>query len=157
MLMFLTIPFMEKIGDMGIVLGYGTMLVGFATIFFAARAYRNGVGGGKLGFRRAFVIGLAITGIGSLCYVGAWEVLSRKYMPDFAEKYSARMMEKARAEGKSEVELATTRQKLDEFTQNYQKPSYRMTMTLLEPLPVGLILSLIAAARLRRQAGPAAG
>ena len=156
-LMFLTIPFVEKIGDMGIVLGYTTMLIGFIMIFLGIRAYRDGEGGGKVSFGRAFVIGLAITVIGSLCYVGAWEAMSRKYMPDFAEKYSARIMAKARAEGKPEAELAAQQKELAEFATSYKNPWYRMPLTLLEPLPVGLILSLVAAGVLRRGPGASAG
>lgn len=153
-LMFLTIPFVDTIGDMGIVLGYTTMVIGFMMIFLAIRAYRDGEGGGRVTFGRAFLIGLAITVIGSLCYVGAWEVMSRKYMPDFADKYAARIMAKARAEGRPAAELAATQQKLDEFAKSYKNPWFRMPMTLLEPLPVGLILSLVASGLLRR--GPSA-
>lgn len=153
-LMFLTIPFVDTIGDMGIVLGYTTMIIGFMMVFFGIRAYRDGEGGGKVTFGRAFLIGLAITTIGSLCYVGAWEVISNKYMPDFADKYAARIMAKARADGMPEAELAATQKKMDEFSKNYQNPWYRMSMTLLEPLPVGLILSLVASGMLRR--GPRA-
>jgi len=159
-LMFLTIPFVDTIGDMGIVLGYTTMVLGFMMIVFGIRAYRDGEGGGKVTFGRAFLIGLAITGIGSLCYVGAWEVMSRTYMPDFADKYSARIMAKARADGMPEAELAATQKKMEEFATSYKNPWYRMSMTLLEPLPVGLILSLVAAGTLRRRPsaspGPAA-
>lgn len=149
-LMFLTIPFVDTIGDMGIVLGYTTMIIGFMMVFFGIRAYRDGEGGGKVTFGRAFLIGLAITAIGSLCYVGAWEVISNKYMPDFADKYSARIMAKARADGMPEAELAATQKKMDEFAKNYKNPWYRMSMTLLEPLPVGVILSLVASGMLRR-------
>src|SRR5574338_525094 len=60
-LMFLTIPFIDTIGSMGIVLGYATMLIGFSMIFFGIRAYRNGEGGGTVTFGRGFLIGLAIT------------------------------------------------------------------------------------------------
>ena len=149
-LMFLTIPFVDTIGDMGLVLGYTTMLLGFMMIFFGIRAYRDGAGGGKVSFGRAFVIGLAITAIGSFCYVGAWEVMSSKYMPDFVEKYSARIMARERAEGKSEAELAATQKQLDDFATSYKNPWFRVPMTLLEPLPVGLILSLVASGMLRR-------
>jgi hypothetical protein len=135
---------------MGIVVGYTTMVLGFMMIFFGIRAYRDGEGGGKVTFGRAFLIGLAITAIGSLCYVGAWEVISNKYMPDFAEKYSARIMTKARADGMPEAELAATQKKVDEFAKNYKNAWFRMSMTLLEPLPVGLILSLVASGILRR-------
>lgn len=149
-LMFLTVPFVDAIGDMGVVLGYTTMLIGFMMVFFGIRAYRDGEGGGKVTFGRACLIGLAITAIGSLCYVGAWEVVSRKYMPDFADKYSARIMAKARADGMPEAELAATQKKMDEFAKSYKNPWYRMSMTLLEPLPVGLILTLVASRMLRR-------
>jgi hypothetical protein len=153
-LMFLTIPFVDTIGDMGVVLGYTTMVLGFLMIFFGIRAYRDGEGGGKVTFGRAFLIGLAIMAIGSVCYVGAWEVISTKYMPDFAEKYSARIMAKARADGRPDAELAATQKKMEEFAKNYKNPWFRVPLTLLEPLPVGLILSLVAAGVLRR--GPRA-
>jgi hypothetical protein len=153
-LMFLTIPFVDAIGDMGIVLGYTTMVIGFMMVFFGIRAYRDGAGGGTVTFGRALLIGLAITAIGSFCYVGAWEVMSRKFMPDFADKYSARIMAKARADGMPESELAATQKKMDEFTVNYRNPWFRVPMTLLEPLPVGVILSLVASWTLRR--GPTA-
>jgi hypothetical protein len=153
-LMFLTIPFVDTIGDMGIVLGYTTMLIGFMMIFFGIRAYRDGEGGGKVTFGRAFLIGLAITAIGSLCYVGAWEVVSKNFMPDFADKYSARIMAKARADGMPETELAATQKKMEEFAKSYKNFWFRVPMTLLEPLPVGLILSLVASGMLRR--GPRA-
>jgi hypothetical protein len=153
-LMFLTIPFVDTIGDMGIVLGYTTMLIGFMMIFFGIRAYRDGAGGGKVTFGRAFLIGLAITAIGSLCYVGAWEVMFKRFMPDFVDKYSARIMAEARADSMPEAELAATQKKMEEFATNYKNPWFRMPMTLLEPLPVGLILSLVASGMLRR--GPSA-
>lgn len=156
-LMFLTIPFVDTIGDMGIVLGYTTMLIGFMMIFFGIRAYRDGAGGGKVTFGRAFLIGLAITAIGSLCYVAAWEVMSRTYMPDFTDKYSARIMAEARADGMPEAELAATQKKLDEFAESYKNPWYRVPMVLLEPLPVGLILSLVASGVLRRGPSASAG
>jgi hypothetical protein len=149
-LMLLTIPFVDTIGDMGVVLGYTTMLIGFMMIVFGIRAYRDGEGGGTVTFGRAFLIGVAITAIGSLCYVGAWEVISSKYMPDFADKYSARIMAKARADGMPEAELAATQKKMDEFAKSYKNPWFRVSMTLLEPLPVGLILSLVASGMLRR-------
>ena len=155
-LMFLTIPFVDTIGDMGIVLGYTTMLIGFMMIFFGIRAYRDGAGGGKVTFGRAFLIGIAITAIASLCYVGAWEVMSRNYMPDFADKYSARIIAKARADSVPAAELAATQKKMEDFAKSYKNFWYRAPLTLLEPLPVGLILSLVAAGLLRRRTSDSA-
>jgi hypothetical protein len=59
-------------------------------------------------------------------------------------------MAKARADGMPQAELAATQKKMDEFAISYKNPWYRMSMTFLEPLPVGLILSLVASGVLRR-------
>jgi hypothetical protein len=144
-------------GNLGLVVGYTTIVIGFTTIFFGIRAYRDGEGGGQVTFGRAFLIGIAITAIGSLCYAAAWEVLSKRYLPDFAEKYAARILAEARAEGMPAAELAATETKLREFAVSYRNPWFRVPMILLEPLPVGLILSLVAAGTLRRRSKMAQG
>jgi hypothetical protein len=48
-LMLLTLPFEEKIGDLGLVVGYTTMLLAFLMIYFGIRTYRdNELGGDPL-------------------------------------------------------------------------------------------------------------
>jgi hypothetical protein len=49
-----------------------------------------------------------------------------------------------------EPELAATQKKMEEFAESYKNPWFRVPMTLLEPLPVGVILSLVASGLLRR-------
>ena len=156
-LMLLTIPFLEQIGfDRGMVVGYTTMVIAFLMVYYGVRSFRDNVAGGTITFGRAFRVGLGITVVASACYVATWQVVYHKIAPDFMDKYAAYSIEKARAAGASEAELATTRQKFEEYAAMYQNPLVNMGITFLEPLPVGLLFTLISAGMLsrRRRAEP---
>ena len=155
-MMVITMALSDRIGfDKGEIVGYTTMVVAFLMIFFGVKAYRDNVEGGAISFGRAFKVGLLITLISSSCYVATWEVLYHKVWPDFSDKYAAHVIEKARANGASEAELAATRQKMAEFREMYRNPLINIAMTFLEPLPVGLVMTLVSAGILRRRKGSA--
>jgi hypothetical protein len=149
--MIVTLPFLEKIGDWAYVLGYTTMVLAFLMTYFGVRSYRDTVGRGAVTFGRALLIGAAITGIASCCYVATWEVIYYKFTPDFAEKYAARQIEKTRASGASAAALAKTEQEMEQFKEMYKNPVSNVAMTFLEPLPVGIVMTLVAAGMLRRR------
>ena len=70
LMMLLTIPFMDQIGfERGEVIGYTTMVLAFLMIFFGVKSYRDNVAGGTVSFGRAFLVGLLITAVASVCYV----------------------------------------------------------------------------------------
>jgi hypothetical protein len=151
-MMLLTIPFViRKDFDKGEIIGYTTMVVAFLMIYFGIRAYRDNVAGGEIGFGRALVVGLLIMAVANACYVATWEVLYYNVYPDFGDKYSAHVLEKARAQGASEAELASKQQEMAEFKEMYKNPLVNIAFTFLEPLPPGLLLTLISAALLRRR------
>src|SRR5215467_4507720 len=90
-MMIATVPFLHKVSeDKGLIIGYTTMVLAGLLVFFGIRWYRENVSGGKLSFGRAFAVGLLISLLSCCFYVGTWEVLYYKFMPDFAEKYAAR-------------------------------------------------------------------
>jgi hypothetical protein len=152
-MMLVQMAFMDQIGfDMGAVVGYTTMVIAGLMIYFGIRSYRDGIGGGAVTFGRAFRIGTTIVAISSTCYVATWQVIYYKFMPDFGEKYAAHVLEKAKADGKSEAELEKQRAELEQFKEMYKNPLVNIGFTFLEPLPVGLLMTLIAAGLLRREA-----
>ena len=86
-LLLVTIPFADKIGfDKGEILGYTGIVLSALMVFFGIRSYRENIGGGRLTFGRGLAIGLLITAISSTCYVGTWEIVYYKFMPDFSDK-----------------------------------------------------------------------
>jgi hypothetical protein len=151
-LMVATMPFIDRIGfDYGLVVGYTSMVVAFLLVFFGIRSYRENVGGGQISFARAFSVGILIVLIASVMYVVTWEIIYFNFLPDFGEKYAAHMLEKARAAGASAEQLAAEAEKMNEMKSILNNPLLNAAFTLLEPLPVGLVLTLVSAAILRKR------
>lgn len=158
-MMLLTIPFADRIGfDKGAIIGYSTMVLAFLMVYFGVRSYRDNVAGGSVSFGRAFSVGLLIVVIASACYVATWQFIYYRVTPDFMEKYSAYTLDKARAGGASEAEIAAKAEEMAKFSELYKNPLVNIGFTFLEPLPVGLVFSLVTAgalSRKRRAAEPA--
>ena len=155
-IMIATIPFMHKLGsDKGYIIGYTTMVLAGLLVFFGIRSYRDNVSSGRITFARGFVVGILITLIACFFYVGTWEVMYRNFMPDFAEKYAAQMVQHAKASGASQQKIDETTRAAEQFARNYHNPAYNIAMTFLEVFPVFLLITLLSAAILRRKSAPA--
>ncbi len=152
LMMFMTLPLVDKFSfDKLEILGYSTMVAAFLMVFFGIRSYRENIGGGQITFGKALQVGLLITLVSCACYVIAWEIIYFKIMPDFVDKYANYLMEKARAAGASAAELAAKREQMESFKAMYANPLINVAITMLEPLPIGLPVTLISAAILRRK------
>ena len=152
-MMLLTLPFLEKIGtEKGYIIGYTTIVLSALLVFFGIRSYRDNVSGGRLSFGRAFAVGILITLLSNLCYVVTWEILYFKFMPDFADKYAAHMIERAQASGATQTEIEKKVREAHDFKEMYNKPLNNIALTFLEPFPVFLLVTLLSAAILRKKA-----
>jgi hypothetical protein len=142
----------DKIGSgHSMALGYTIMVASFLLIYFGIRSYRDNNLGGQISFGRAFACGILITLVASVCYVAMWEVLYFNFMPHFMDSYFAAEIHKIQASG---LDAATTAAKvaaIQHSQQLYQNPFVNMAYTIMEPLPVGLIITLVSAAILRRK------
>jgi hypothetical protein len=153
LMMLLTVPFLDQIGfDHGEVFGYTAIVLSFLLVFFGVRSYRENVGGGTLTFGRGFTVGILITLVSCVFYVVTWEIIYFKLAPGFADKYSAYAIEKARASGASQQKIDETARQMQTFKQLYDRPLVNAAITFVEPFPIGLVVTLISAAVLRRRA-----
>jgi hypothetical protein len=151
-LMLATVPFHDQIGfDKGMFVGYTSMVLSFLLVFFGIRSYRENVGNGEISFLRAFSVGILITLISCVCYVATWEIVASRLLPDFLEKYTNYTIAKIQASGASAQQIEAKRQEMAHFAQLYANPLFRTAMTFLEPLPVGLLITLVSALILRRK------
>lgn len=150
-MMLLTMPFIDEIGyDKGMIVGYTTMVLSFLLVFFGVRSYRDNEGGGRIGFGRAMAVGSLIVLISSVCYVATWELLYFKLAPEYGANIQAVMIERARSEGGSPEEVQARVAEVEKFGEMYQNPAINAAITLLEPLPVGLVIALVSAGILSR-------
>jgi len=139
------------------VLGYSAMVLSFLLVFFGVRSYRENVAGGAISFGKAFQVGILITLVTCAMYVIAWEITYFNFIPDFLDKYSAHMLEKMQAAGKSAAEIQEKTAELAAMAKYYDNVLFNSAITFLEVFPVGLIVTLVSAAILRRRPGPGAG
>lgn len=133
------------------VLGYSAMVLSFLMVFFGTRSYRDNVAGGAIGFGQAFKVGLLITLITCAMYVIAWEIAYFNFFPDFLDQYSAYVLAKMRAAGESEAAIRETTAKMADLAKLYTNPLFNAAITFMEVFPVGLIVTLVSAAILRRR------
>jgi len=151
-MMVAMIAFIDQIGmDHGMVIGYTMMVLAFLLVFFGIRSYRDTIGEGQISFGRALGVGFLIMAVVCICYVATWEIVYFNFMPDFGDKYAAYLIEKARASGASAEEIARQTEEMRKFKTMYNNPLYNSAFTFLEPLPVGIPMTLISAAILRKR------
>lgn len=137
--------------DTSMVIGYASMLVAFSLVFVGIRNYRNKYNNGLISFGKAFKIGILIVLIASTFYVVAWLIDFYYFVPDFMDKYSAHMLDKLKASGASQAEIAEKTKEMAEFAVMYKNPLINAAMTYMEILPVGLVVTLISALILKRK------
>ena len=151
-LMTITTAFAERIGfDRSIFVGYTIIVSSLLFVYFGIRSYRDNVLGGAISFGRAFQAGMLITLISCVCYVGSWLVVYYNFMPDFGDKYAAYLVEDKRASGASQTELDNVRKQGEEMNAMLANPLINAAVTFTEPFPVGLLITLISAAVLRKK------
>jgi hypothetical protein len=143
----------DKIGnDHSLILGYTILVASFLLVYFGIRSYRDNTLAGRISFGRAFACGLLITLISSVCYVVMWEVLYFNFMPHFMDSYFAAQIHKVQAAGLDPATTAAQVAAIQHSQELYQNPLVNMAYTFMEPLPVGILITLISAALLRRKA-----
>jgi hypothetical protein len=81
--------------------------------------------------------------------VVTWAIVYHVFIPDFMDIYTAQMVEEAASGTPKEIEQTAAQVK--QYKELYQSPLLFALMTYAEILPVGLIVSLITAAVLKRK------
>jgi hypothetical protein len=133
------------------VIGYTIMVASFLLIYFGIRSYRDNNLAGRISFGRAFACGILITLVTTCCYVATWEVLYFNFIPHFMDSYFAAQIHKVQSSGLDPATAAAQVAAIQHSQQLYQNPFVNMAYTFIEPLPVGLIITLVSAALLRRK------
>ena len=72
-------------------------------------------------------------------------------MPHFLDSYNAQVIAKIKSSGASATQIQAQIDHQNHFMQLYQNPFFNAAMTFIEPFPVGLVMTLISAAILRKK------
>jgi hypothetical protein len=153
-MMLIQHPLMEK-GiinfDNGMFVGYASMVIALSMVFFGVKTYRDQHAGGAISFWQGVKIGILITLIASVMYAITWEVYYNTMATDFTEKYTQHYLDKMAEKGASQAEIEQMRGEMAAFNEMYENPLIRFGVTLVEILPVGVIITFLSAALLRKR------
>ncbi len=131
------------------VAGYAIMLVILSLVFIGIKRYRDIEHGGVVKFTQAAGVGIGIAVVSAFFYAVSWEgfLLATDY--SFIDVYSQSQIDAIKAQGLSAAEEAARIAEVEQGTQNYRNPLFRMPITFIEIFPVGLVVALSSAAILR--------
>jgi len=154
--MVIGIALWEKTGKITAseLVGYATMVIALSMIFFGIKSYRDNYQNGVIRFWKGFQVGLFIALIASLMYAITWETYMQARPASaaaFLNYYAECQITKMKEKGASAAEIDHEAKKMDDFRRMYSNPAIRFGMTLMEILPVGIIITLICAAVLRKK------
>ena len=131
--------------------GYLVMLAAFSVIFVAIKTYRDQTLGGVISFKRAALMGLAISATAGVAYTIGWEIYLAATDYAYVHDYADAIVEKRRAAGASAEEMAKVIAQTDRVREQYKNPAFRLPVTFSEIFPVGLIVTLVSAGLLRNE------
>lgn len=150
-LMWLMLALMKAgVSSHSLLFGYATMIIALSLVFFGIKSYRDN-NGGRITFLKGLQIGILISLISAVCYGISWEAYYRTSGGEFMQQYTAQYIEQMRAKGSSDDEIAETQKQMDQFAEQYKNFFVRFGMTLMEIVPVGIVVTLISAGLLRRK------
>lgn len=154
LLMFATIPMWNGnvfTAEYGMLVGYTTMVISLSMIFFGVKSFRDNHSNGTITFGKGLKIGLGISLIAVIMYALAWEINFQFVFPNFTEQMLDHNRQQLEASGVSGAELQKELEGMEDFARWYQNPLLRFGITITEVLPVGILISLISAALLRKK------
>lgn len=153
-LMLFSFPIMKNPENYSLaeIFGFTSILLSLSTIFIAVKTYRDKYNNGKIKFGKAFLIGLYITLIAGTMYALTFTVynsLSGDPFGSFYRDYSISEIEKLNLEPlQKQAKIAD----LDKNIAMFSNPLVMFLVGLfVEYTPMGLIVSLISAAVMRRK------
>lgn len=134
-------------------LGYAGMLIAFSIVFFGIKSYRDNQGGGSITFWKAVQIGLMITLVASVIHAAGWQFYNA-VNPDFKDFFIQKYTEYKTndlSDPTDQSAIAAIKQEVEMLRTVYDNPLLDFVVTTTFLLPVGLIVTLVSAALLRKK------
>ncbi|MEZ4902767.1 MAG: DUF4199 domain-containing protein [Spirosomataceae bacterium] len=141
----------QTFADYGAYIGFTCIILSLTLVFVGIKNYRDQQNDGTISFGKAFQIGILITLISCVCYALTWVVCYFNLFPTFFEDYSAYYLQKLQEGGASAAEIAKQTAEMKRTNELYQNPLYNFGITFMEPFPVGLLMTVVAAWVLKKK------
>lgn len=120
------------------------MLIAFYFVVRAIQHERN-FNNNQITFGKAFWVGFQVTLVISALYVLTWLIIYYNFMPNFMEFYSEMVLKNTRPE-----DLTKVTEEMRQMKEWYKSPVMIILLTLLEILPLGIVVSFLSALVLKK-------
>jgi len=134
--------------------GYASMVLAFSLIFVGVKNYRDNYNGGVISLGKAIKIGLLITAVASTVYVVVWLIDYYFFIPDYMEKYAAATLADLKTNHASQASIDKEMAEVAGYAKMYKNPLLNALLTYTEIVPVGIVISLVAALILKNKSKP---
>ncbi len=133
-----------------LLVGYLLMLAALSMIFLGIKKYRDEHLGGVISYWKGVGVGMGIALAATVAYIIGWEIYM--WCTDYAfwAHYSKSAIAAKQAAGATPEQLAKFTEELAQMGQQYSQLWFRAMFTTFEILPVGIVVTLISAAPLRK-------
>lgn len=143
--------FNTSMWEVGEVLGYSSMILALTAIFFGVKAYRDKVLGGKISFGKAFVMGLGISGVAAVIFGIYVYLLYAVISPDLSGRMIEIYREKIRTSGETQQVITEQLAQFETEAVMWNNPFLQSFVMLFTVFLIGVLISLITAAILKRK------
>ena len=120
-----------------ILVGFSSMLAFIFVVLGVLQYQKSNI---TISFGKAFLIGFLISLVISMIYVITWLIIYYNFFPDFMEKYSSMVLKNSKPE-----DLISKTKELNQMKEWYKNPVMIVLLTLMEVLPIGIVVSLVTA------------
>jgi hypothetical protein len=127
------------------VVNYATQFLAMSMIFVGIRNYKMKFLGGRIGFWRAWGVGMLIALLASTMYLITWTIMYKFFTPDFLDKYATQAVQEMIANGDSQEKITQAKEEMQEMAAVYKTVPGFIAYTYAEIIPTGVFMSLISA------------
>ena len=134
--------------------GYASMLIALTMVFFGIKSYRDNVGKGSITFWKGVQVGFLISLIASVLYwAGAFSygIVNPNFETHFIQKFTELKVNKPAEQGASKDQIEQGKAEVEMMENLFKNPVLFFLVCLMEMLPVGIVVTLISAALMRRR------
>ncbi len=133
-------------------IGFISMAGAFSMIFFAIRDYRDKIAGGIINFNYGFRIGILVTIVASFLYVIGWMIYFNFIDDSFIVRYTEFYERQLNASGKAVADITKEMEAFKKNMADYDNPWVMAMSTFLEVFPIGLVITILCAFLMKRNA-----
>lgn len=136
------------------VVGYASMIIALSMVFFGIKSYRDNSVGGTMKFWKGVQVGALISVIAGILYWGgaiSYGIVNPGFDERFMKQFTELKVGKLQEQGAPQAQIDAAKAEVDMMAGLFKNPVLFFLVCMMEILPVGIIVTLVSAALLRRK------